>query len=138
VRPLLTTYGSPLLHVGPLGHGQLVKLVNNALFSAGLGLAADALRLAEVLGVDGATLLGAVAHGSGSSRALVLAAAAGSVQGVADTVGQFVGKDVAVVRAVAARLGADLGLLGDVLGSPFVRERVLVDNAVAAAEGRDR
>jgi 3-hydroxyisobutyrate dehydrogenase-like beta-hydroxyacid dehydrogenase len=32
VRPLLSSYGNPILHVGPLGAGQKVKLVNNSLF----------------------------------------------------------------------------------------------------------
>jgi 2-hydroxy-3-oxopropionate reductase len=34
VRPVLSCYGDPILHVGPLGTGQKVKLVNNALFAA--------------------------------------------------------------------------------------------------------
>ena len=38
VRPVLGCYGDPVLHVGPLGAGQKVKLVNNALFAAQLGL----------------------------------------------------------------------------------------------------
>jgi 3-hydroxyisobutyrate dehydrogenase-like beta-hydroxyacid dehydrogenase len=37
VRPVLSCYGDPILHVGPLGAGQKVKLVNNALFAAHLG-----------------------------------------------------------------------------------------------------
>ena len=31
VRPVLATYGDPILHVGPTGAGQLVKLINNTL-----------------------------------------------------------------------------------------------------------
>ena len=38
VRPVLGCYGDPILHVGPLGAGQKVKLINNALFAAQLGL----------------------------------------------------------------------------------------------------
>ena len=38
VRPVLSCYGDPVLHVGPLGAGQKVKLVNNALFAAHIGL----------------------------------------------------------------------------------------------------
>ena len=36
--PVLAGYGDPILHVGPLGAGQEVKLVNNTLFAAQIGL----------------------------------------------------------------------------------------------------
>jgi 3-hydroxyisobutyrate dehydrogenase-like beta-hydroxyacid dehydrogenase len=70
VRPVLGAYGDPVLYVGPLGAGQGVKLVNNALFAANIGLLADAVRLGERLGVDEAVLLTALPHGSAASRAL--------------------------------------------------------------------
>jgi 3-hydroxyisobutyrate dehydrogenase-like beta-hydroxyacid dehydrogenase len=38
--PVLKAYGDPILHVGPLGAGQAVKLVNNAVFAASIGLLA--------------------------------------------------------------------------------------------------
>ena len=43
----------------------------------------------------------------------------GSVDAFIDTVGEFVGKDVAVVRKAAAELGSDLGLLDDVINAGF-------------------
>ena len=46
VRPVLGCYGNPVLHVGPLGAGQKVKLVNNALFAAQIGLLANGVELA--------------------------------------------------------------------------------------------
>ena len=39
-------------------------------------------------------------------------------------VGEFVGKDVAVVRKTAAELGSDLGLLDDVINAGFAGETV--------------
>ena len=45
VHPLLSTYGDPVLHVGRTGTGQLVKLINNALFAAQIGLVAEGVRL---------------------------------------------------------------------------------------------
>ena len=57
VHPLLSSYGDPVLHVGPLGFGQRVKLINNTLFAAQIGIVAEAVRLAGRLGVDEATLL---------------------------------------------------------------------------------
>ena len=115
VRPLLSSYAEPVLHVGPTGSGQLVKLVNNTLFAAQIGIVAEAVRLAERLGVDESTLLAALPHGSGTSRALGAIAAAGSADRFISAVGEFIGKDVAVVRATVAELGGGLGLLDDVV-----------------------
>jgi 3-hydroxyisobutyrate dehydrogenase-like beta-hydroxyacid dehydrogenase len=111
VRPVLTAYGDPVLHVGPLGAGQGVKLVNNALFAANIGLLAQAVRLGERLGVEESVLLSALPHGSANSRALAAAAGRGSVTVFAEAVSEFLAKDVAVVRTVAADLGASLGVL---------------------------
>jgi 3-hydroxyisobutyrate dehydrogenase-like beta-hydroxyacid dehydrogenase len=117
VRPVLQSYGDPVLHVGPVGAGQRVKLVNNALFAAQIGLLTDAVKLGEQLGVDEAVLLGALPHGSASSRALAGAVARGSVAKFTEAVRDFVGKDVAVARTVAAELGAGLGALDDAINA---------------------
>jgi len=111
VRPALSAYADPLLRVGPLGSGQRVKLINNALFAAHLGLLADAARLAQQWGVAEAALLEALPHGSSSSRALAGVASRGSVEGFVGAVAAFLGKDVAHVRRLAAELGGELGSL---------------------------
>jgi 3-hydroxyisobutyrate dehydrogenase-like beta-hydroxyacid dehydrogenase len=116
VRPVLGCYGDPVLHVGPVGAGQKVKLVNNALFAAHIGLLAGSVELAAQLGVSESALLTALPHGSAASRVLdIVAAAGGSVSSFIDTAGEFVGKDVAVIRGVAAELGSDLGVLDDAI-----------------------
>ena len=126
-RPALSAYGSPIIHAGPVGFGQRVKLVNNALFAANLGLAADAVRLGGELGLSEDVLLEALAAGSSGRPAIPVVRASGSADRLAATIGAFVGKDVRVVRSVAERLGADLGVIGSVLSSPQVRQRVLND-----------
>jgi 3-hydroxyisobutyrate dehydrogenase-like beta-hydroxyacid dehydrogenase len=115
VRTVLGRYGDPVLHVGPIGAGQKVKLVNNALFAAHIGLLAEAVRLGQSLGVQESTLLGALPHGSATSRVLDIVAARGSVSSFVEVAGEFVGKDVAVVRGIAAELGSDLGALDQVI-----------------------
>jgi 2-hydroxy-3-oxopropionate reductase len=115
VRPVLRCYGDPILHVGPLGAGQKVKLVNNALFAAHIGLLSGSVELGTRLGVPESTLLTALPHGSGASRVLDIVAARGSVASFIDTAGQFVGKDVTVARSIAAELGSGLGVLDDVI-----------------------
>ncbi|HTY32018.1 NAD(P)-dependent oxidoreductase [Mycobacterium sp.] len=115
VRNVLGCYGDPVVHVGPLGAGQKVKLVNNALFAAQIGLLAESIRLGERLGVPESTLLAALPHGSAASRVLDIVAAGGSVASFVEVAGEFVGKDVSVARGVATELGSDLGVLDDVI-----------------------
>ena len=131
-RPLLGLYADPVMHVGPLGNGQKTKLVNNALFGAQVGLAVDAVRLAGALGIESSAILAAVQQGSGASRGLQVVAGSGDPLTIGNTLGEFLLKDVTVVREVAARMGADLGIIGEVLSSPLVEERVLRPSAPAS------
>lgn len=117
VRPVLASYGDPILHVGGLGAGQWVKLINNTLFAAQLGVLREAVAFGNRVGVDEAGLLQAVGHGSGASRAAEIVGTRGSVQEFIDSVAEFIGKDVAVVRQIAAETGNDLGLLEPLIGS---------------------
>lgn len=111
VRPALTAYADPILHAGATGSGQLVKLINNALFAAQIGVVAEGTRLGSALGIEEGALLAALTHGSSQSRVLGMVASAGSAAAFIAAVGEFLGKDVAVVRATMAELGGDLGLL---------------------------
>ncbi len=94
-----------------------MKLVNNALFAGHLGLLAESVRLGERLGVPESVLLDALGHGSATSRVLGLVAGRGSVASFGELAGEFVAKDVAVARDIAAELGSDLGVLDDVIGA---------------------
>jgi len=112
VRPALESYGDPIFHLGPLGAGQKLKLVNNALLAAHVGVVADAVRLGHELGVDPSTLAGVVRHCSGRSFAVEMLAGSGAMDELLDRVGTFLRKDLAVVEEVAGDLGVDLGVLG--------------------------
>ena len=116
IRPALQSYAEPILHVGAIGTGQRVKLVNNALFAAQIGLLREGVRLGAELGVDESTLLSALPHASSNSRALAGVSARGSVAAFSDAVGEFVSKDVSVVREVARELGGQLGVIDEVIG----------------------
>ena len=116
VRPALQSYAEPILHVGAIGTGQRVKLVNNALFAAQIGLLREGVRLGAELGVDESTLLSALPHASSNSRALAGVPARGSVAAFSEAVGEFVSKDVSVVRTVARELGGQLGVIDEVIG----------------------
>lgn len=110
-KPVLSAYGDPVLHVGGRGNGQRVKLINNAVFAANIGLLAAAVDLGARWGVAETALLQALPQGSAASYALAGVARAGSVARFATAAGAFIGKDVAVVRQVADDLGGDLGAL---------------------------
>jgi 3-hydroxyisobutyrate dehydrogenase len=117
VGPVLSSYGDPVLHVGATGAGQRVKLINNALFAAQIGLVAEGVALGKRIGVDETTLLAALVNGSASSRALGSIATAGSVDAFIGAVGDFIGKDVAVIKKVVAEIGTDMGSLDDIVNS---------------------
>jgi 3-hydroxyisobutyrate dehydrogenase len=110
-RPVLATFGDPVVRLGPLGSGQLAKLINNALMTAHLGLADDALRVGEALGLDPVALGEVLTQGSGSSFSL------GVRRRMTDGLARFparglLRKDVDILASVAGDAGAELGALG--------------------------
>jgi 3-hydroxyisobutyrate dehydrogenase-like beta-hydroxyacid dehydrogenase len=119
--PALETYAEPVLHVGPLGSGQAVKLINNVMLAANVRMLQQAERVAATFGIEPATLDRALQHASGGTWVAGAAEAAGSADEVARRFGPFLRKDVATVLRVAAELELDLGLLEQVAtsGGPF-------------------
>ena len=102
-RPILETFGDPVLHVGPLGAGQEVKLLNNLVFTAQLGLAAEVFELAETRGLDRAAVASILAAGSGRSYAAEVVAGAGfDLDGLASVAGALLAKDVGILADHAA------------------------------------
>jgi 3-hydroxyisobutyrate dehydrogenase-like beta-hydroxyacid dehydrogenase len=74
VRPVLEAMGRLVLRVGPSGHGQMAKLINNTLAAINAAAIAEGLTLAEGFGLDPDALLQVVAAGSGASTMLDLKA----------------------------------------------------------------
>jgi 3-hydroxyisobutyrate dehydrogenase-like beta-hydroxyacid dehydrogenase len=66
-RPLFSAMGEVVVHVGELGQGQTVKLINNAVAAANAATLAQALVLAAATGVDLDALERIMAAGSGGS-----------------------------------------------------------------------
>ncbi|CAO5159737.1 putative 3-hydroxyisobutyrate dehydrogenase [Frankia sp. AiPs1] len=117
VRPVLATYAAPILHVGGLGDGQRVKLVNNVLFGAQVALVAEAERIARDLGIDPARALEAISHCSADSYVLGAVRAAGSSDRFQVVAGRYITKDVATATELASAAGTHLGLLATVTES---------------------
>jgi 3-hydroxyisobutyrate dehydrogenase len=73
-QPLLEAMGALVLHVGPLGQGEMLKLVNNAVAAANAATLAQALVVAKATGVDLKALVAVMGAGSGGSAMLALKA----------------------------------------------------------------
>ena len=65
--PLFEAMGELVLHVGPQGHGSMVKLINNTLAAVNAAALAEGLVVARAAGVDTDKLLEVLAAGSGDS-----------------------------------------------------------------------
>ena len=75
-RPLLEHMGSLIVHAGPLGHGQLAKVLNNAVAAANAVTLAEALLVGDAAGLDLDALAQTMGAGSGASAMLTLKAGA--------------------------------------------------------------
>src|SRR5215210_3087185 len=73
-EPLLRAMGELVLHVGPLGHGQAIKLINNSVAAANASTVAQALIAGAGAGVDLDALTTVMGAGSGGSAMLALKA----------------------------------------------------------------
>lgn len=109
VRPALEALGT-IIDCGPeIGQGQAYKAVNQLLCSVHIVAAAEALALAEELGLDPEKVLPAVAGGAGGSW-MLSDRGPRMLQGpdaeVTSTIGIFV-KDSTLVRDIADEIGFD-------------------------------
>ncbi len=105
-RPVFASFGNPIVHLGPIGSGQMGKLVNNVLFTSNLSLAHQAIRLGSTLDLDPDALIAALLSGSGRSYAL-------------ETYGGLrsrIGVPGSPAAGVAALLRKDLDLLRELVG----------------------
>jgi 3-hydroxyisobutyrate dehydrogenase-like beta-hydroxyacid dehydrogenase len=74
--PAFEAMGGLVVHVGPLGHGEMAKLINNTLAAINAAALAEGLRLAGRAELDTDKLRQVVAAGSGASAMLDLKAEA--------------------------------------------------------------
>ena len=108
-RPVFSAYAGHIAHLGPVGSGMALKVINNLMFAAHVAIAQDALRLVRdgglALDVAVATLL----RGSAGSNALGFLGRAGDADAMVGAIRPYLEKDVPIARAAAQ--GADLGAL---------------------------
>ena len=70
--PILQMVGKRITHLGPAGSGQVTKLANQLIVAQTIDAVAQALRLAELAGVDSARVREALLGGFAESRILNL------------------------------------------------------------------
>ena len=108
-RPVLESFAGMIVHLGPLGSGQYAKLINNALLTAHLALADQALEVGSSLGLDRGALAQLLLSSSGRSYAIELI-------NIFHTPGMFPGtdllrKDVGLLNALAGERGINASSL---------------------------
>ncbi|MCL2585892.1 MAG: NAD(P)-dependent oxidoreductase [Streptosporangiales bacterium] len=115
VRPVLSTFGDPVVHLGPLGAGLVTKLLNNTVFTAHLAVASSLYSLGQSFGIAPDRLGEVLGHGSGRSFALdALAHSGGTPERIGQHAGPLLRKDVALTADVAAAAGVEPGFILDV------------------------
>jgi 3-hydroxyisobutyrate dehydrogenase len=108
--PVISTFGDPVVHLGPTGTGQTAKLVNNVLFTANLSTAHEAMSLGREFGLEPEALARVLQHGSSRSFALdVYAGVRSSVGDPArtDPIASLLSKDVALAHQLAVQSELD-------------------------------
>ena len=73
-KPVLEAMGRLIVHTGPLGHGQIVKVINNAVAAVNAAVVGEALLVGARAGVDLDALTEVMGAGSGASAMLTLKA----------------------------------------------------------------
>jgi 3-hydroxyisobutyrate dehydrogenase len=66
-RPLIEAYAARIVHVGPAGHGQLTKMVNQICIAGTVQGLAEAIHFAKTAGVDAQKAFEAVSGGAAQS-----------------------------------------------------------------------
>ena len=70
--PLFEAMGERIVHVGPLGHGQMAKLLTNTMGAVNAAVLAEAVRTAKAAGLDEDAFLEVAAGSAGASGMLNL------------------------------------------------------------------
>jgi 3-hydroxyisobutyrate dehydrogenase and related beta-hydroxyacid dehydrogenases len=108
-RPVLESFAGMIVHLGPLGSGQYAKLINNALLTAHLALADEALAAGSSLGLDRAALAELLLASSGRSYAIELIDYFHTPKGFPGT--DLLRKDVGLLSALVGERAIDASAL---------------------------
>ena len=108
-RPVLAAYGGHIAHLGPLGAGMTLKIINNLTFAAHMAIAQDVLRLCATNGLAIEKAIDTLTRGSAGSRAFALLGQSNDPGAMLGGIRHYLDKDVAIARVASGHL--DLGVL---------------------------
>ena len=109
IRPIVSAYASSITRIGPVGHGQLAKMVNQICIAGCVQGLAEALAFGHRSGINMEKVLSAIGSGAASSWQM-------NNRGMTMLEGKFdfgfavdwMRKDLGIVLDEASRNGADL------------------------------
>lgn len=109
IRPIVSAYASSITRIGPVGHGQLAKMVNQICIAGCVQGLAEALAFGQCSGINMEKVLAAIGSGAASSWQM-------NNRGMTMLEGKFdfgfavdwMRKDLGIVLDEASRNGADL------------------------------
>jgi 3-hydroxyisobutyrate dehydrogenase len=132
VMPVLECMSAKRVHVGPVGAGNVAKIVNNLLCAAHLLTAAEAMRIAAAAGVDPERLLEGLNAGSGRSGVTLANVPTWVLNGAFDSgfTMKLMRKDLRLAEQFIGELGLSLPLAADTA-------RIWADSASTIADGED-
>ncbi|MBI2831737.1 MAG: NAD(P)-dependent oxidoreductase [Chloroflexi bacterium] len=70
VRPVLETFGNPVLHMGPLGSGEIIKILNNSVAQTTFCIICEVLAMGAKAGVNMNRLYEVLTHATARSWAM--------------------------------------------------------------------
>lgn len=113
VRPILSAMGANVIHVGPLGAGEVVKICNNLLAGVAMVAAAEAMTIGMRAGVDPKVLHEVIRKSSGNCWSLeqncpvpgLVPKSASNNGFAAGFMTDLMAKDLSLARAAARDLG---------------------------------
>lgn len=127
--PVFETFGKLIVRLGDVGAGQHVKLINNSLLVANLGLAYAAVEAGKVLEIDKASLVELLLASSGRSFALEVISRMESPRGFRHG-GALLQKDLRLLSDLLAGRHDAAGQLAHA-AHPFLAEAALTSVAGA-------
>jgi 3-hydroxyisobutyrate dehydrogenase len=114
MRPILSAMGRNVIHVGPLGSGEVAKICNNLIAGVSMIAVAEAFTIGMRAGVDPRVLHEVIAKSSGNCWAIehncpvpgLVPKAAANNAFAAGFMTDLMAKDLSLARAAARDLGA--------------------------------
>ncbi|WP_264191647.1 NAD(P)-dependent oxidoreductase [Novosphingobium profundi] len=131
VAPVLDAMTRIRTHVGPVGAGHAVKIINNALCAANLLLGAEAVRLGQAYGIEAGDVITGVNSGSGRSGVTEVNFPRWILSDDFDSgfTMKLMRKDVRLARDLIGEAGLDLAMMASTIAQWAQSEDTVADES---------